>query len=81
MPPEEVQALVGSLKFPGQGSIFIGTRGQMLLPHVATPVLLPLRDFAGYTMPQAEKTDHYFEFAEAVLGNGRRRRRSIIPDN
>jgi len=70
VPPEEVQALLGELKFPGQGSIFIGEKGQMLLPHVALPILLPLRDFTGFVMPQAEKSDHYFEFVEAVLGNG-----------
>jgi predicted dehydrogenase len=71
LPSEDVRALTGSLKFPGQGSIFIGTKGQMLLPHIAMPILLPLRDFNGYTMPEAERTDHYFEFAEAVLGNGK----------
>ena len=27
VPPAEVQGLLGSLKFPGQGSIFIGTKG------------------------------------------------------
>jgi predicted dehydrogenase len=71
LPPDEIRALLGSVKFPGQGSIFIGTKGQMLLPHVAMPVLLPLQDFAGYAMPQFERTDHYFEFADAVLGNGK----------
>ena len=71
VPPEEVQALLGSLKFPGQGSIFIGEKGQVLLPHIAMPILLPLRDFTGFAMPQAEKSDHYFEFVEAVLGNGK----------
>lgn len=71
IPPEDVRALLGSVKFPGQGSIFIGTKGQMLLPHIAMPVLLPAQDFAGYAMPEFERTDHYFEFAEAVLGNGK----------
>jgi predicted dehydrogenase len=71
IPPEDIRALLGSVKFPGQGSLFIGTKGQMLLPHVAMPALLPLQDFAGYAMPEYERTDHYFEFAEAVLGNGK----------
>ena len=71
VPADEVRALLGSVKFPGQGSIFIGTKGQMLLPHVAMPVLLPLQDFSGYAMPEFERTDHYFEFADAVLGNGK----------
>lgn len=71
LPPDEIRALTGSIKFPGQGSIFIGTKGQMLLPHIAVPKLLPERDFAGFTMPEAETTDHYLEFADAVLGNGK----------
>jgi hypothetical protein len=71
LPPEEVRALVGSVKFPGQGSLFIGEKGQMLLPHIAKPVLLPQKDFADFKMPEFENTDHYHEFAEAVLGNGK----------
>lgn len=71
LPPEDVRALLGSIKFPGQGSLFIGTKGQMLLPHIAMPVLLPAADFSGFTMPEDETTNHYFEFAEAVLGNGK----------
>jgi predicted dehydrogenase len=69
-PPDEVRALLGSVKFPGQGSIFIGTKGQMLLTHIAMPVLLPSAEFAGYAMPEEEKADHYLQFADAVLGNG-----------
>jgi predicted dehydrogenase len=71
LPPAEIQALAGSLKFPGQGSIFIGTKGQMLLPHIAMPLLMPAQDFTGYVMPEEVRTDHYFEFADAVLGNGK----------
>ena len=51
--------------------MFIGTKGQMLLPHIAMPVLLPAAGFAGFALPEAERTDHYHEFADAVLGNGR----------
>ena len=71
IPPDEIRAFTGAVKFPSQGSIFIGTKGQMLLPHIAMPVLLPAPDFAGFTMPEAERTDHYFEFADAVLGIGK----------
>jgi predicted dehydrogenase len=71
VPPEDVRGLLGTVKFPGQGSLFIGTKGQMLLPHIAMPVLLPEADFSGYAMPEFERSNHYFEFAEAVLGNGK----------
>jgi predicted dehydrogenase len=68
-PPQEVQALLGNVKVPGQGSIFIGTNGVILLPHVALPVLLPEDRFRDFKMPQLEAQNHYHQFADAVLGN------------
>jgi predicted dehydrogenase len=67
-PPQEVQQLLGSHKLPGQGSIFIGTKGVMLLPHTAMPILLPEADFRDYKMPAIEPLNHYFQFVDAVLG-------------
>jgi predicted dehydrogenase len=70
-PPREVQALIAPRKLPGQGSIFIGAKGVMLLPHVARPVLLPERDFRDYEMPRVEEANHYHQFVNAVQGQGR----------
>jgi hypothetical protein len=70
-PPQDVQALLGSIKMPGQGSIFIGTKGVMLLAHVAKPVLLPEEQFKDFRMPATEKENHYHQFVEAVLGNAK----------
>ncbi|HXA52088.1 MAG TPA: Gfo/Idh/MocA family oxidoreductase [Candidatus Acidoferrum sp.] len=70
-PPAEVLALLGTVKVPGQGSIFIGTKGVMLLPHIAMPVLLPEKDFAGFEMPKEEPVNHYFQWVDAVMGNGK----------
>jgi predicted dehydrogenase len=70
-PPQEIQALVGTRKLPGQGSLFIGTKGLMLLPHVAMPVLLPEDQFKDFPMPQMETVNHYHQFVEAVMGNGK----------
>src|SRR5262249_12986315 len=61
-PPKEVQALLGTRPVPAQGSIFIGTKGVMLLPHTAMPVLLPEADFQGYQIPAFEPQNHYFQF-------------------
>ena len=60
----------GVVEVSGAGIDFHREKGQMLLPHVASPILLPLRDFTGFVMPEAEKSNHYFELVEAVLGNG-----------
>ena len=70
-PPQEVQALLGNRKLPGQGSVFIGTKGVMLLPHIGMPVLLPEEQFNGFVMPVHETVNHYHQFVEAVMGNGK----------
>ena len=70
-PPAEVQAFLESHPLPDQGSIFIGAKGVMLLPHVAAPVLFPQAQFRDFPTPSAETGDHYHEFVEAVLGNGK----------
>jgi predicted dehydrogenase len=70
-PPQEIQALVGSRRFPGQGSLFVGTKGAMLLPHIGMPVLLPEDQFKDFPMPQHETVNHYHQFVEAVMGNGK----------
>jgi predicted dehydrogenase len=70
-PPQEIQALAAPQKLPGQGSLFIGTKGVMLLPHIAMPILLPEAQFKDFPMPQFETVNHYHQFVEAVMGNGK----------
>ncbi len=70
-PPKDIQALVGPKAIPGQGSIFIGTKGVMLLPHVSQPSLYPVENFKDFPMPKEVTVNHYHEFCEAVLGNGK----------
>jgi hypothetical protein len=70
-PPAEIQALVAPRKLPGQGSVFVGTKGVMLLPHIGMPVLLPEDQFKGFPLPQHEAVNHYFQFVDAVMGNGK----------
>jgi hypothetical protein len=67
-PPKDVQALLGGRAMPDQGSILVGTKGVMLLPHIAKPVLLPEAQFAGFQMPVAETVNHYHQFVDTVLG-------------
>lgn len=67
-PPEQILALTGSRKAPGQGSIFVGTKGVMLLPHTALPILLPEAQFKDYAFPQIATESHYHQWVNAVLG-------------
>jgi predicted dehydrogenase len=70
-PPKDIQALLGSKEMPGQGSIFVGTKGVMLLAHVAKPVLLPEEQFKDFAMPQVQAENHYHQFVDAVLNRGK----------
>jgi predicted dehydrogenase len=70
-PPQEVKQLLGTARMPDQGSIFIGTKGVMLLPHTAMPILLPADNYRDFKMPQIEPINHYFQFVEAVRGNAK----------
>ena len=71
-PPQEVQKLLGKdAKLPDQGSIFIGTKGIMLLPHVAKPQLLPVENYKDYKFPELDLQNHWLQFIEAVRGNGK----------
>jgi predicted dehydrogenase len=70
-PPSDIQALLGSKRLPAQGSIFVGTKGVMLLPHTAMPALLPDDQFQDFKMPAIEPVNHYFQFVDAVLGKAK----------
>jgi predicted dehydrogenase len=70
-PPKEVQSLLEGDKLPGEGSIFLGTKGTMLLPHIAFAQLYPDNDFAGYHRPEVHEQDHWLQFVDACLGQGR----------
>jgi predicted dehydrogenase len=70
-PPREVVALIGTKKLPDQGSIFIGTKGVLLLAHLAMPVLLPEAQVEGVALPKIDTDDHYHQFVEAIQGKAK----------
>ena len=55
---------------PDQGSLFIGEKGAMLLPHVDMPVLLPEDQFKDYPRTQLNDINHWHQFVDAVSGKG-----------
>jgi hypothetical protein len=69
-PPKAVAALLGETPLPDQGSIFIGTKGVMLLPHIGMPVLLPEKDFDNYPLPKIQGANHWLQWVDACLGQG-----------
>jgi predicted dehydrogenase len=70
-PPKEVRALLGDEAFPDQGSLFIGANGMLLLPHIGAPRLLPEAKFESYPVPKVGSDDHWRQWVEACLGNGK----------
>jgi len=70
-PPKEIAGLVGDVALPGQGSLLIGDKGIMIIPHVAMPILLPVERYESFKMPLVEGKNHWHEFIEAVRGNGK----------
>ena len=65
-PPQEIQDAAQFVKvekgngMPDQGSIFLGTKGVMILPHVSQPRLVG---------KEVEGESHWNQFIETVLGN------------
>jgi predicted dehydrogenase len=69
-PPAEVMALADPAKFPGQGSLYIGTDGVLLHPHGSTPQLFPKEKFKGFKYPKLEPRNHWFDFIDCCLKGG-----------
>ncbi len=70
-PPKSVTEQLGKQQLPGQGSIFLGAKGILLLPHVAAPILLPEDQFKDYKRPELETVNHWHQFVEAIRANGK----------
>ncbi len=68
-PPNEVVPDLDGEKLPGQGSLFLGTKGAMLLPHIARAQMFPEKDFEGWSRPKVKENDHWQQFVEACRGN------------
>ena len=66
-PPKDIK--IGDKKLPAQGSLFIGEKGQMLLPHIGPPQFF---DTSGVPqkmqLPDLEQINHYHQWVDAALG-------------
>jgi predicted dehydrogenase len=67
-PPREGLGLPASYKLPGAGSVLIGDKGSMLIPHYAMPKLFPEEKFTAADVPVVESRDHYVSWADACRG-------------
>ena len=69
-PPPEIIALLEGDELPNTGSIFVGSEGVMVLPHINRPLLYPDKKFRDFKYPEIDSRDHWGEFVEAARGNG-----------
>jgi hypothetical protein len=67
-PPKEVVQLLEGDSPPNAGSIFVGTQGTLVLPHVNRPLLYPDAKFQNQLLPEVEDRNHYWRFVDACLG-------------
>jgi hypothetical protein len=67
-PPADVRALLEGDEPPGTGSIFVGTQGVLVLPHVARPMLYPDKRFKDLKFPDVIEQDHWGSYVGACLG-------------
>ena len=70
-PPQSIKALLEGDDFPGAGSIFVGTQGVLVLPHVARPLLYPDKKYKNLKLPDITEENHWGRYVEACLGGAK----------
>lgn len=56
-------------KLPEQGSMFIGEKGRLLMPHWDFPKLIVNGVYETLEYPELEAADHYHQFVDACMGD------------
>jgi predicted dehydrogenase len=70
-PPRDRLGLPEKFPLPGSGSLLLGEKGSLLIPHVAAPRLLPEETFKDYRVEKVPSVDHYVGWADACRGVGK----------
>ena len=68
-PARKLAQLPPELELPELGSLFIGEKGTMVLPHVAGPRLYPRDTYKDFAYPKPAKgPSHWHRWINAILG-------------
>jgi len=67
-PREQLGDVPKDYKLPKAGSVLVGEKGSLVIPHVSTPRLFPEEAFPADRVPQVEGVDHYVQWADACRG-------------
>lgn len=57
-------------ELPGSGSVLVGDKSSLVIPHWSEPKLFPEEKFKDYKMPEMGSINHYTDWAHACLGDG-----------
>jgi predicted dehydrogenase len=71
LPAREKLGVAEGVKLPTAGSLLIGEKGSMLVPHVGMPRLLPAETFRDFNIVKEPAVDHYVSWADACRGVGK----------
>jgi predicted dehydrogenase len=72
LPPPEAHGLPKSYKLPAIGSVLIGEKGSLVIPHFGVlPKLFPAEKFADFKMEVVPSVNHYTSWADACRGEGK----------
>jgi predicted dehydrogenase len=67
-PDRKLAQMPADADLPRSGSLFIGEKGNMVLPHVGGPRLYPVENFQGFAYPKDIKgLNHYHRWLDAIV--------------
>jgi predicted dehydrogenase len=69
-PRDQLGQVPADFKLPQAGSVLIGEKGSLVIPHVAEPKFFPVDKSASQELPEVAGVDHYVQFADACRGEG-----------
>lgn len=61
------------IDMPSQGCVYIGEKGNLIMPHLSGPRTYPRELIRSVPKPELEPIDHHGEWVDACLGNGKTR--------
>lgn len=67
---EQFKHLPATASLPGAGSVLVGEKGSLVVPHVAAPTFYPASGDAP-ALENLPDVDHYTQWADACLGQGK----------
>lgn len=70
-PPPEAHGLPKDYRLPQAGSLLIGEKGSLVIPHFSMPKLFPAEKFADFKMEVVPSVNHYTSWADACRGEGK----------